>query len=81
MKFNIYSLLSLAAVPLAFATPLDYGSYGNYPVPAGGYGSYDNAPVPTPVPTPVGGYDDYPAPAGGYDNYPVPAGGYGSYKK
>jgi hypothetical protein len=78
MKFTS-SLAILAVIPLAFTAPVDYGSYGDYPAPAGGYGSYGDVPTPSPPPPPAGGYGDYPAPAGGYGSYPAPAGGYGGY--
>jgi hypothetical protein len=49
-----------APVPAAEAKP-QYGSYGDYPPPAGGYGSYGDyaAPPPPPPTNPYGSYADY----------------------
>jgi len=81
MKIS-YSILALALVSAAAATPVpfenpelvakDAANYTTYPPPAGGYETY---------PAPSGGYETYPEPAGGYTTYAAPAGGYTTYKK
>jgi len=81
-------LLTAALVVPGLAAPVaetqnkaarQYGSYGDYPPPAGGYGTYgDYAGAGTGAPPPAdsayGSYGDYPPPAGGY-------GSYGAYKR